>query len=80
MDRKEVFDKLNMVFREVFDDEEIEVLDVTTAEDIEDWDSFEHVNLIMAIEQAFHIKFGLDEVIDMKNVGDMVNAILERVN
>ena len=49
MTREEVFERLNKVFQEVFDDETIEVNDDTTSEDIDDWDSFEHINLIVAV-------------------------------
>lgn len=79
MSREEVFEKLNEVFRDVFDDESIEVVDSTTAEDIEDWDSLEHINLIVAIENKFEIKFKMNEVTGLKNVGEMVDVILGRI-
>ena len=68
MTRETVYEKLNGVFRDVFDDEEIEVNDSTTADDIEDWDSLEHINLIAAIEQVFGIKFSMGQVVPMKTV------------
>lgn len=76
MTREDVFIKLNEIFQEVFDDEDIEVFDETTSEDIEDWDSLEHINLIAAIEQEFDIKFTMAQVVGMKNVGEMVDIIL----
>lgn len=76
MTREEVFIKLNEIFREVFDDEDIEVFEETTSEDIEDWDSLEHINLVAAIEQEFDMKFTMAQVVGMKNVGEMVNIIL----
>ncbi len=79
MSREEVYAKLNPVFREVFDDEDIEVFDATTAKDIEDWDSLEHVNLIVAVEKCFGIKFNIGEVTSMKNVGEMVDYILSKI-
>lgn len=79
MSREEVFEKLNEVFRDVFDDEEIEVKDATTANDIEDWDSLEHINLIVAIENKFNVKFKMNEVTGLKNVGEMVDIILGRI-
>lgn len=79
MNREEVYSKLNEVFREVFDDEEISVNDATTADDIEDWDSLEHINLMVAIEKAFNIKFNMGEVNSFKNVGEMVDIILTRI-
>jgi len=80
MSREEVYAKLNPVFRDVFDDDEIEVNDATTAADIEDWDSLEHINLVVAIEKCFGIKFNIGEVSAMKNVGEMVDYILAKVN
>ena len=53
--------------------------DETTSDDIEDWDSLEHINLIVAIEQEFGMKFSMGEVTGMKNVGAMVDIILERI-
>ena len=66
------------MFQDVFDDETIHVDDSTTAEDIEDWDSFEHINLINAVEEAFGIKIKMNEVKKLENVGQMVNIIIER--
>ena len=78
MTREDVYGRLNDVFRDVFDDEDITVDDSTTADDIEDWDSLEHINLIVAVENAFGIKFNMGEVNAMKNVGEMVDIILNR--
>lgn len=77
MKREEAFERLNKVFRDVFDDESIVVQEKTTAEDIEDWDSFEHINLIVAVEKEFGFKVPMGKVVTMKNVGEMVDIILE---
>ena len=79
MSREDLYIKLNEVFRDVFDDEEITVNDETTADDIEDWDSLEHINLIVAIEKAFKMKFKMGEISNFKNVGEMVDIILARI-
>ena len=79
MTREEVYERLNEVFRDVFDDEDITVNDATTADDIEDWDSLEHINLVVAVEKEFGIKFNMGEVNSFKNVGEMVDIILTRV-
>ena len=79
MSRDEAYVILNRVFREVFDDESITVSDETTADDIEDWDSLEHINLVVAVEQAFKVKFTMGETNVMKNVGEMVSTILEKL-
>lgn len=77
MSREEVFERLTRVFRDVFDDEEITLTEETTAEDIEDWDSFEHINLVVAVEDEFSFKIPMGKVVTMKNVGEMVDIILE---
>ena len=79
MSKEEVYERLNNVFRDVFDDESIVVKPETTSNDIEDWDSLEHINLIVAVENEFGIKFNMGEVTTMKNVGEMVDIILSRV-
>lgn len=79
MGREEIYEQLNEVFQDVFDDEDIIVNDETTAEDIEDWDSLEHINLIVAVEKKFSIKFNMGEVNKFKNVGEMVDTIMTRI-
>lgn len=78
MERDGIFEKLNEVFQDVFDDESITVGETTTAADIEDWDSLEHINLVVAIENKFNMKFNMGEVSTMKNVGEMVDIIAVR--
>lgn len=80
MTREEVFERLNKVFQEVFDDETIKVNDSTTSEDIDDWDSFEHINLIVAVEEEFAIKIPMGKIVTMKNVGEMADIILQLGN
>lgn len=79
MSREEVYVKLNEVFRDVFDDEDITVNDATVASDIDGWDSLEHINLIVAVETCFGIKFNMGEVAAMKNVGAMVDLVLKKL-
>lgn len=79
MSREEILERLNIVFCDVFDDETIEIKEETTANDIEDWDSLEHINLIVAVEKEFGFKFNMNEVTSMKNVGEMISIIQERV-
>lgn len=79
MTEEEIYDRLNDVFRDVFDDDTIEVDETTTAEDIDDWDSLEHINLIAAVEKEFDIKFRMGEVSTMKDVGEMVDIIMSRI-
>ena len=79
MNREEVFSKLNEVFQDVFDDETITVNENTTADDIEMWDSFEHINLISAVEKKFEIKFNMKEIVELHNVGEMADLILSKL-
>ena len=79
MEKAEIFTKLNQVFRDVFDDEELVISETTTANDIADWDSLEHINLIVAVEEAFGIKFNMNEVTTMKNVGEMAALITNKI-
>ncbi len=79
MSRDEIYEKLNEVFRDVFDDDTITVNDQTTADDIEDWDSLEHINLMVEVEYAFGIKFNMGEINKMKNVGELVDIIQKRI-
>ncbi len=77
MTREEAYERLNGVFREVLDDDTIELQDSTTAEDVDGWDSFEHINLIVAVEEEFAFKIPMGKVTTMKNVGEMVDIILQ---
>lgn len=79
MTREEVYETLNEVFRDVFDDESITVTDETTSDDIADWDSLEHINLIAAVELEFGVKFNMGQVVTMKNVGEMVTIIMSQL-
>mgnify|MGYP002511470770 CR=1 FL=1 len=77
MEREDVYERLNMVFREVFDDETIRLTDDTTADDVDGWDSFEHINLVVAVEEEFSFKIPMGKVVTMQNVGEMVDIIME---
>ena len=74
MTRQEIFEKLNEVFSDVFD-EEITVTPETTSSDIEEWDSLTHITLISEVEETFGVKFSMKDVLWMKNVGEMADII-----
>ena len=78
MTREEAFERLTNVFCDVFDDDTIELTEETTADDIEDWDSFEHINLVVAVEEEFGFKIPMGKTVTMKNVGEMVEIIKAR--
>jgi acyl carrier protein len=74
----EIYERLNDIFRDVFDDESICVSPSTTANDIEDWDSLSHITLVSAVEDEFRMKFSMKEVVGMQNVGEMATIVAAR--
>ena len=79
MTREEILEKVNEIFKDVFEDDSIEVFESTTAEDVEDWDSLMHITLISEIESEFGFKFQMKDVVGMANVGEMLDIIEENV-
>jgi acyl carrier protein len=80
MTKEDVLAKLTSVFRDVFDDESLTITAETTANDIEDWDSLSHIDLIAAIEKHFDVKFTTREITDLKNVGDFTSVLAQKVS
>lgn len=79
MERKEIFEKLNEIFCDVLDLDEVELTEDSCADDIEEWDSLSHVQLVYAIQKEFGIKFTSLEIMKWSNVGDMVNSMEEKL-
>lgn len=75
MNEQQIFDAVQNIFRDNFDDDSLVLTRETTADDIEDWDSLEQINLLTAMEKKFGLKFRLDDVRDLKNVGDLLDLI-----
>ncbi len=78
LDREKVVDRLNHLFRDIFDDDDIAVTDATVAADIDGWDSLAHITLILGVEREFRIKMTAAEVGSLKNVGLMIDVIVAR--
>lgn len=76
MSREEVFEKVTEIFRDVFDDDDLVIGETTNSDDIEDWDSLEHIQLIVGMEKEFGVKFDIKTVNTLENVGQMVDLIL----
>jgi acyl carrier protein len=74
-----ILERLQEIFRDVFDNENLIITEKMTSNDIKDWDSLAHINLILAIREEFDIEFTLEEVSEYKNVGDMINLIQKRI-
>lgn len=68
-------EKIQDIFRDVFDDEELIVADSTSSDDIEEWDSLSHIQLVVAIEKAFGLKLTSKEILSWEDVGEMADAI-----
>lgn len=76
MNRDEVYSRLKEVFQDVFG-KEVVLADATTAADVPGWDSLNHITLVGTIEDEFDIKFPMKDVVHMKNVGELVDKIIE---
>ena len=72
---EEIYSRLTRIFRDVLEDEGIGLSPETTADDIEGWDSLSHIQLIVAAEQEFGVRFTSREIMKWKNVGEWVGCI-----
>lgn len=75
MEKSQILDEVQAIFREVLDNEEIVLQSATTADDIEEWDSLTHIQLIVAIEKHFKIRFTSREILSWQNVGQLIDSI-----
>ena len=79
MSEQEILSAVQDIFRDNFDDDSLEINRSTCADDIEDWDSLEQINLLTAIEKKFGIKFKLADVRGLENVGDLLDLVARMV-
>ena len=75
MTEQEILEAVQEIFRDNFDDDTLVITRDTCADDIEDWDSLEQINLLTAMEKKFGLKFKLDDVRGLENVGDLLDLI-----
>ena len=75
METTEILVQVNIIFKEVLDNQELLINQETSANDVDDWDSLTHIQLIVAIEKHFKIRFKADEIKSFKNVGEMFSFI-----
>lgn len=78
MNERDVYQALNEIFREVFDDPSMEVTPELSANDVAEWDSFNHINIIVASEQRFGVKFHTSEIESLRNVGEFAELITRK--
>lgn len=75
MNTNEIIQQVNDIFKDVLDNDDIKLTEDTTANDVDEWDSLNHIQLIVAIEKHFKVRFTTSEIYKWKNIGDMCNMI-----
>lgn len=78
MERQEILTKVEAIFQDVLDNEDITLTEGMSASDIEEYDSLSHIQLVVAIEKAFGIKFASKEIMSWQKIGDMVDSICNK--
>jgi acyl carrier protein len=80
MEKSEILKQVNDIFIDVLDNEDIVLTYETTANDVEDWDSLNHIQLVVAIEKQFDIRFTSHEIQSWNNIGEMIGSISAKLN
>ena len=75
MNRSDIFNKVQEVFREVLEDEKLIIKENFNSDDIDDWDSLTHIMLVVEIEKTFSMRFMSSEISNWKDIGAMITAI-----
>ncbi|HEV2578971.1 MAG TPA: acyl carrier protein [Acidobacteriaceae bacterium] len=75
-----ILEELQSIFRDILDQPNLVLTRESNASNVEDWDSLSHINLVMAIERRYGIKFALGELQELKNVGDMIDLIKTKLS
>ena len=79
MNRTEILQQIDVIFKDILDEEDIVLDETTTANDVDGWDSLTHIQLIVAIEKHFKIRFNSNEILSWNNIGEMLDAILSKL-
>jgi len=79
MERSEILAKVEEIFREELELDNLVLTDETTADDVEEWDSLSHVQLVAAMEEAFGIEFKSREILSWENIGDLIDSIEKKL-
>ena len=75
-----VLNEVENIFRDILDEESLNLTRDTTANDVDGWDSLTHIQLIVAIEKHFKVKFSSKEILSWKNVGELLDSLKARAN
>lgn len=78
MERKDILAQINTIFVDTLDNEDVVIMEETTANDVEEWDSLTHIRLVVAIEKHFKIRFASKEIQSWANVGEMMDCIQQK--
>lgn len=79
MTREEIMERLRNIFIDVFEKTDIEISENTDANDIEEWDSLTNISILAVVQDEFGVCFDIDEIVSMKNVGEMLDAIMRKM-
>jgi acyl carrier protein len=79
VNKEEILRKIQLIFRDVFDDDNLMITRQTNSSQIEEWDSLNHINLTVAIEKEFNIRFALNELQPLKDVGEMIDLLQKKL-
>jgi len=80
MDSAQILQEVNVIFKDVLDNEDLVITSETKADDVEEWDSLSHIQLVVQIEKTFKVKFLVSEIREWKNVGEMIDCIMRKTN
>jgi len=80
MEKNEIFSKLNAIFADILDNDALVLTENSSAKDVEEWDSLNHIQLVVAIEKHFKIKFTTQEIQNWKNVGEIIQSVSAHLN
>ena len=79
MSSSATLEELNKIFCDIFDDDQIAIFEEMTSNDIEEWDSLNHINIVVAVEKKFNVKFTTKEIMTYENVGQFARAVEEKL-
>ena len=79
MNRQEILNTLISIFAETLDEDIIQLTEQTTAEDVEGWDSLSHVQIVVAVERKFKLRFTSREIQSWKNIGELIDSIISKL-